>query len=94
MTGKERAGSTGAFVYSGSGKVQSKTASACQRLCVKEARAIQFCLAKNGYNERWCQRTIAHWQKCCDNANAVDLAAKSESEAKPDSGPGNAVEAS
>jgi len=69
--GREHASGSGAFVYTGSGKKQSADASPCQRLCVKEARDIQYCLAKNGYNERWCQRTIAHWQRCCDTANAA-----------------------
>ena len=63
--GKELRAGPGAFVYTGSGKRQGANATACQRKCIKEACAIQKCLARNGSNERYCRETILSWERCC-----------------------------
>lgn len=40
-----------------------------------QSRAIQYCLARNGSNEQYCQGTIEAWKKCCATAEAAAAAA-------------------
>jgi hypothetical protein len=61
---------TGAFVYTGSGKKHSDDAPIEQKLCKKEACAIQWCLAKRNHKEEYCKDFIAAWRACCDRAKA------------------------
>ncbi len=68
----------GAFIYSGSGKKQSKTASRAQQLCAKKARDMQWCLAKNNHKEKWCKAVIDAWRKCEEDVKAAE--AKEEAE--------------
>eukprot|EP01051_Picozoa_sp_SAG22_P005681 SAG22_NODE_344_length_11914_cov_6.665679_9_plen_114_part_00 len=67
----------GAFVYTGSGKKQSATATEEQRLCAPKARALQWCLAKNGHNEKWCKAFLQDWKQCFADVQAAE-AAKAE----------------
>lgn len=40
----------------------------CERLCKKQACAIQFCLQRSGYQERKCADAIARYFDCCEAA--------------------------
>ena len=68
----------GSFIYTGSGKKQSKTASRAQQLCAKKARDMQWCLAKNNHKEKWCKAVIDVWRKCQEDVKAAE--AKEEAE--------------
>lgn len=68
----------GSFIYTGSGKKQSKTASKAQQLCAKKARDMQWCLAKNNHKEKWCKAVIDVWRKCQEDVKAAE--AKEEAE--------------
>jgi hypothetical protein len=63
---------TGAFVYTGSGKKHSDDAPIEQKMCKKEACAIQWCLAKRNHKEEYCKDFIAAWRACCDRAKASE----------------------
>ena len=43
-----------------------------QKLCKKEACAIQWCLAKRNHKEEYCKDFIAAWKACCDRAKASE----------------------
>ena len=83
----------GSFIYTGSGKKQSKTASRAQQLCAKKARDMQWCLAKNNHKEKWCKAVIDVWRKCQEDVKAAEAkeeAERAEAEAagaRGDSGP-------
>ncbi|KAJ1459444.1 hypothetical protein M885DRAFT_511415 [Pelagophyceae sp. CCMP2097] len=62
--------SHGAFVYRGSGKRQDEDAPPEQRLCTKEACAIQLCLARHNHQQKWCQGIIDHWKACTTRVKA------------------------
>jgi Mature-T-Cell Proliferation I type len=59
----------GPFIYKGSGKVQSKEADAGQRLCVKQACNIQYCLQKFNHQEDKGKDVIETWRECTKLAN-------------------------
>uniref|UniRef100_K3WUV0 Cx9C motif-containing protein 4, mitochondrial n=1 Tax=Globisporangium ultimum (strain ATCC 200006 / CBS 805.95 / DAOM BR144) TaxID=431595 RepID=K3WUV0_GLOUD len=40
----------------------------CERLCRKQACAIQFCLQRSGYQERKCAAVIQQYHDCCETA--------------------------
>jgi len=61
----------GAFVYRGAGKKQVEDAPPEQKLCSKEACAIQWCLAKHDHKEKWCLATIDAWKQCCERVKAA-----------------------
>ena len=58
----------GAFIYTGSGKKQSEDADISQKKCMKQACAIQWCLARNDHKETKCEIYIQDWKDCCDRA--------------------------
>ena len=62
---------TTAFVYKGAGKKQNANAHACQKdkVCQRLACDIQYCLARNNYQEKRCERHIEAWKKCCERVN-------------------------
>ena len=60
----------GAFIYTGSGKKQSDSASASQKACTKQACAIQYCLARNDHKQIKCQHFVDSWKECCERADA------------------------
>ena len=62
----------GPFIYQGSGKKQSESASLAQKRCTKEACNIQYCLAKYQYQQQKCEEIIDVWKNCCKNANAIE----------------------
>lgn len=62
----------GSFIYTGSGKKQSSTASRAQQLCAKKARDMQWCLAKNNHKEKWCKAVIDVWRKCQADCKAEE----------------------
>ena len=62
----DRSRQNGAFVYTGSGKKQSPSAAAEQKECIKQAVAIQYCLAKRNHKQIYCKAAIEDWQQCCD----------------------------
>lgn len=62
--------SHGAFVYTGSGKKQNENAPPEQKLCQKQACAIQWCLAKRDHKEKYCKAYIDDWQDCVDKVKA------------------------
>jgi hypothetical protein len=72
----------GSFIYTGSGKKQSKTASRAQQLCAKKARDMQWCLAKNNHKEKWCKAVIDVWRKCQEEVKAAEDKEEAEREAK------------
>ena len=37
---------------------------------------IQWCLAKNNYQQRVCSHLVEKWRLCCDNARAQEAQAK------------------
>ena len=61
---------TGPFIYKGSGKKQSESATPEQKKCVKEACNIQYCLAKYQYQQKRCDEVITIWKNCCEKAKA------------------------
>jgi len=64
------------FVYTGKGKrsAQKDSDPAEQRLCAKQACAIQWCLAKRNHKEHFCQAYIDDWKNCCEKVRAVEAA--------------------
>jgi hypothetical protein len=81
----------GSFIYTGSGKKQSKTASKAQQLCAKKARDMQWCLAKNNHKEKWCKAVIDVWRKCQEDVKAAEAKEEAEragaADARGDSNP-------
>eukprot|EP00658_Telonema_sp_P-2_P010333 TRINITY_DN13897_c0_g1_i1.p1 TRINITY_DN13897_c0_g1~~TRINITY_DN13897_c0_g1_i1.p1 ORF type:complete len:142 (-),score=46.49 TRINITY_DN13897_c0_g1_i1:401-826(-) len=65
---KRKVNPPGAFVYQGSGKKQPVGAPIEQKLCIDEARAVQWCLARNGYNQKYCKTFIEAMGQCHRNA--------------------------
>ena len=47
-------------------------ADVCQRMCKKEACAIQACLARWDYDQKRCQVVVTAWDRCCDAARKRD----------------------
>jgi hypothetical protein len=39
-----------------------------QKMCSKQACAIQYCLARHDYQERYCKAFVDEWRKCRDRA--------------------------
>jgi hypothetical protein len=37
-----------------------------QKVCSKQACAIQYCLVRYNHQERYCQAVIDEWKKCRD----------------------------
>jgi hypothetical protein len=62
----------GPFIYKGSGKIQSKDADAGQRLCVKQACNIQYCLQRFNHQEEKCKEVIDAWRECTKLANSKE----------------------
>ena len=60
----------GAFVYQGSGKKQPEDAPPEQKLCKKQACAIQWCLAKRNHKEIYCKAEIDSWKECVDKVKS------------------------
>jgi len=73
-----RIGRTEPFIYKGSGKKQAPDAEAVQKRCWKQARHVQYCLAKNGHQEKWCKLTIDAWRACEKEADAAEAAEAAE----------------
>ncbi len=65
------------FVYTGKGRRQAQKDDAPpeQKLCAKQACAIQWCLAKRDHKEELCQNVIEEWQTCCEKVRAAAAAA-------------------
>ena len=65
------------FVYTGKGRRQAQNNDAPpeQKLCAKQACAIQWCLAKRDHKEHLCKAVIDDWQACCDKVRAATAAA-------------------
>jgi len=71
------------FVYTGKGsrQAQNDDAPAEQRLCAKQACAIQWCLAKRDHKEHLCKAYREAWEDCCAKVQieeAAKLHAKEE----------------
>lgn len=57
------------FVYTGSGKTQSKNEKDPGQLrCTKQARAIQWCLSRRNHQEDACKDYIDAWKRCREKA--------------------------
>jgi len=69
--------SSGAFVYTGSGKKQAENADVAQKKCKKQACAIQWCLARNNHMESKCAVFIQDWKDCSDRAKTNESDASS-----------------
>ena len=54
----------GAFVYQGSGKKHSKSATLSERKCEKQTLAVQWCLAKHDHKQKNCQGLVEVWKDC------------------------------
>ncbi|EJK54836.1 hypothetical protein THAOC_25504 [Thalassiosira oceanica] len=67
------------FVYTGKGRRQAQKDDAPpeQRLCAKQACAIQWCLAKRDHKEHLCKGAIDDWRSCVDKVRTAE-AAKTE----------------
>lgn len=65
------------FVYTGKGRRQAQKDDAPpeQRLCAKQACAIQWCLAKRDHKEHLCRAVIDEWESCCAKVRAAATAA-------------------
>ena len=65
------------FVYTGKGRrqAQNDNASPEQKLCAKQACAIQWCLAKRNHKEHLCQHVIDEWKLCCEKVRRNAAAA-------------------
>mmetsp|Transcript_997 Transcript_997/g.1734 ORF Transcript_997/g.1734 Transcript_997/m.1734 type:complete len:95 (-) Transcript_997:1310-1594(-) len=61
------------FVYTGKGKraAQGDDAPPEQKDCAKQACAIQWCLAKRGQKEQFCQSFIDDWKECTRRSRAA-----------------------
>ena len=61
------------FVYTGKGRrsAQADAAPAEQKLCAKQACAIQWCLAKRNHKEHLCTVYIDEWKNCCKKVRAA-----------------------
>lgn len=64
--------SSGAFVYTGSGKKQKEDADIAQIKCKKQACDIQWCLAKSNHMQHRCEPVIQIWKDCCENARKME----------------------
>ena len=64
------------FVYTGKGKrsAQNNDAPPEQKLCAKQACAIQWCLAKRDHKEHLCHGVIGEWNDCCEKVRANAIA--------------------
>ena len=66
------------FVYTGKGRRQAQkddNAPPEQKLCAKQACAIQWCLAKRNHKEHLCQHVIDEWKLCCEKVRRNSAAA-------------------
>lgn len=52
----------------GRGQAQADHAPPEQKVCAKQACAIQWCLAKRHHQEHLCQSFIDDWRECCEKA--------------------------
>mmetsp|Transcript_25005 Transcript_25005/g.73936 ORF Transcript_25005/g.73936 Transcript_25005/m.73936 type:complete len:94 (-) Transcript_25005:147-428(-) len=68
------------FVYQGSGKKQSKDADICQKRCIRFNSDIQWCLAKNNYQQKKCTHAVDAWVHCCAAAKAEERGTSLEME--------------
>ena len=61
------------FVYTGKGKrsAQKDDAPAEQKLCAKQACAIQWCLARRNHSEVACKAFIEDWENCCERVRSA-----------------------
>jgi hypothetical protein len=68
------------FVYTGKGRRQAQNDDAPpeQKLCAKQACAIQWCLAKRDHKEDLCRAYIDDWQACCDKVRVASASAAKE----------------
>ena len=67
---RSRVRDSGVFVYQGSGAKQSDDAPPEQKRCVREARAVQYCLAQSNYQQKYCQHLVDTLKKCHKLAKA------------------------
>ncbi|KAF4127990.1 Mature-T-Cell Proliferation I type [Phytophthora infestans] len=44
----------------------------CERVCKKQACAIQFCLQRRGYQESKCADVIKRYYDCCATAKEAE----------------------
>uniref|UniRef100_M4B4Z9 Cx9C motif-containing protein 4, mitochondrial n=1 Tax=Hyaloperonospora arabidopsidis (strain Emoy2) TaxID=559515 RepID=M4B4Z9_HYAAE len=44
----------------------------CERVCKKQACAIQFCLQRHGYQESKCAAVIKQYYDCCAAATKAE----------------------
>jgi hypothetical protein len=61
---RDRVRDSGVFVYQGSGAKQSADAPVEQRKCIREARAVQFCLAQSNYQQKYCEHLVDAMKRC------------------------------
>jgi hypothetical protein len=54
------------FIYKGAGRRGGPHLNEAQNRCIKEACAIQRCLARNASNEKYCQNYIEFYYKCVE----------------------------
>ena len=60
----------GPFIYKGAGRKQRPDADVCQKdkRCQKLACDIQWCLSRNGYQQKRCTHAVQAWEACCRKA--------------------------
>eukprot|EP00804_Cyclotella_cryptica_P000882 CCRYP_001121-RA/>CCRYP_001121-RA protein AED:0.08 eAED:-0.10 QI:0/-1/0/1/-1/0/1/0/76 len=63
------------FVYTGKGRRQAQKDDAPpeQKLCAKQACAIQWCLAKRDHKEHLCKAVIDEWKECCEKVRNAKI---------------------
>lgn len=54
----------GAFVYQGAGKKQGKNAPKDVTQCIQQSQAAQWCLARNGFQQKQCQHEVDKLEAC------------------------------
>jgi hypothetical protein len=72
---RDRVRDSGVFVYQGSGAKQSADAPVEQRKCIREARAVQYCLAQSNYQQKYCEHLVDALKRCHTRAKNGEAAA-------------------
>eukprot|EP00958_Prasinococcus_capsulatus_P002855 scaffold246_cov414-Prasinococcus_capsulatus_cf.AAC.22 len=71
------------FVYQGGGKRLRKDADACEVVCAKKSRDLQWCLSRHSFNQDPASKLIGphcpsvgegpfeEWKRCCQKASEM-----------------------
>jgi len=59
------------FVYQGGGKRLRKDADACEVVCAKKSRDLQWCLSRHSFKFDKCEGPFEEWKRCCQKASEM-----------------------